>query len=330
MACWWNLRCLDAIDAAPTPGPENIGRRAPCAAHPSSDLKVRRGLGFVDGAPRTVDRRPLLGDDLRRRLLGGTVLHIAREHGALAGLAEADLVHGDCKPSNFLVSDKDDIILTDFGTCRERNAPADDAAVVGTPALRFIKCVKRRGAVAKRRPGGRAPTPSPTYSQAGCRSPPTTTIVPRSKPRPTRRSPTRRTPSLPDLLCASSRKGEADFDVAARVCAAFLREARLARVKVGTRTTPRSYRPFLMSSRTGARRACPGTTPGRSTWRTTARELCSCTLSRHSHRVRETRPPRPRPSYAVAPSSGGHTKKSKHAGCDDDTPGGCGGGRRRG
>ena len=33
----------------------------------------------------------------------------------------------------------------------------------------------------------------------------------------------------PDQLCASSRKGEAHFDAASSVCAAFLREARLAR-----------------------------------------------------------------------------------------------------
>ena len=33
----------------------------------------------------------------------------------------------------------------------------------------------------------------------------------------------------PELLCASSRKGEAPFDAASSVCAAFLREARLAR-----------------------------------------------------------------------------------------------------
>ena len=33
----------------------------------------------------------------------------------------------------------------------------------------------------------------------------------------------------PDQLCASSRKGQPDFDAAASACAAFLREARLAR-----------------------------------------------------------------------------------------------------
>ena len=98
------------------------GRGGPRAAgqHP-----ITRGWwgGFraAHGAARPVDRRPLLGDDLRRRLLGGDgPTYSGSMLSALAGSAEADLVHGDCKPSNFLVSDKDEIILTDFGTCRER------------------------------------------------------------------------------------------------------------------------------------------------------------------------------------------------------------------
>ena len=160
---------------------------------------------------------------------GETVLRIARSMlKALEGLSKADLVHGDCKPSNFLVSDKDAIILTDFGTCRERNAPADDAAVVGTP--RFASSSALRG---------EAPSPSDdleacAYALAYL----LTGRLPFAADYDDRTTLKASSNSLladakdavsPDLLCASSRRGERDFDAASSVCAAFLREARLAR-----------------------------------------------------------------------------------------------------
>mmetsp|Transcript_25122 Transcript_25122/g.65326 ORF Transcript_25122/g.65326 Transcript_25122/m.65326 type:complete len:409 (-) Transcript_25122:20-1246(-) len=160
---------------------------------------------------------------------GQTVLHIARSMlSALAGLCEADLVHGDCKPSNFLVSDKDEIILTDFGTCRERGAPSSDASVVGTP--RFASSSALRG---------EAPSPSDdleacayalAYLLTG-RLPFAADYDDRTTLKASSDSSLAdaKDAVAPDLLCASSRKGEAPFDAAASVCAAFLREARLAR-----------------------------------------------------------------------------------------------------
>jgi len=160
---------------------------------------------------------------------GGTVLHIARSMvEALKGLAEADLVHGDCKPSNFLVSDEDEIILTDFGTCRERNAPVDDASVVGTP--RFASSSALRG---------EAPCPSDdleacayalAYLLTG-RLPFASDYDDRTTLKASSDSSLAdaKDAVAPDQLCASSRKGEADFDAASGVCAAFLREARAAR-----------------------------------------------------------------------------------------------------
>ena len=160
---------------------------------------------------------------------GETVLRIARSMlKALEGLSKADLVHGDCKPSNFLVSDKDEIILTDFGTCRERNAPADDAAVVGTP--RFASSSALRG---------EAPSPSDdleacayalAYLLTG-RLPFAADYDDRTTLKASSDSALAdaKDAVAPEQLCASSRKGETPFDAAARVCAAFLREARLAR-----------------------------------------------------------------------------------------------------
>ena len=160
---------------------------------------------------------------------GETVLHIARSMlKALEGLSKADLVHGDCKPSNFLVSDEDEIILTDFGTCRERNAPADDAAVVGTP--RFASSSALRG---------EAPSPSDdleacayalAYLLTG-RLPFAADYDDRTTLKASSDSALAdaKDAVAPEQLCASSRKGETPFDAAARVCAAFLREARLAR-----------------------------------------------------------------------------------------------------
>ena len=147
---------------------------------------------------------------------------------ALAGLAEADLVHGDCKPSNFLVSDKDAIILTDFGTCRERGTTTTDSSVVGTP--RFASSSALRG---------EAPSPSDdleacayalAYLLTG-RLPFAADYDDRTTLKASSDSALAdaKDAVAPDLLCASSRKGEAPFDAAARVCAAFLREARLAR-----------------------------------------------------------------------------------------------------
>ena len=160
---------------------------------------------------------------------GETVLHIARSMvEALKGLAQSDLVHGDCKPSNFLVSDRDEIILTDFGTCRERNAPVDDAAVVGTP--RFASSSALRG---------EAPSPSDdleacayalAYLLTG-RLPFAADYDDRTTLKASSDSALAdaKDAVAPDLLCASSRKGEAPFDAASSVCAAFLREARAAR-----------------------------------------------------------------------------------------------------
>ena len=237
---------------------------------------------------------------------------------ALEGLSKADLVHGDCKPSNFLVSDKDEIILTDFGTCRERNAPADDAAVVGTP--RFASSTALRG---------EAPSPSDdleacayalAYLLTG-RLPFAADYDDRTTLKASSDSALAdaKDAVAPDLLCASSRKGEADFD-AASSCVCVPRSC--ARrgwpgVKVGTRTTPRSYLPFLMSSRTGARRACPGTTPGRSIWRTMARNLFFCVFVfavRHRSRVHRT-PAGPRPSFRRRPARRRRAgaSKSEHA-----------------
>ena len=163
---------------------------------------------------------------------GETVLHIAQSMlSALAGLCEADLVHGDCKPSNFLVSDKNQIILTDFGTCRERNAPADDAAVVGTQ--RFASSSALRG---------EAPSPSDdleacayalAYLLCG-RLPFAADYDDRTTLKASSDSSLAdaKDAVAPDQLCVSSRKGEAQFDAAASVCAAFLREARESRIQV--------------------------------------------------------------------------------------------------
>ena len=160
---------------------------------------------------------------------GNTVLRIARSMvSALAGLAEADLVHGDCKPSNFLVSDKDEIILTDFGTCRERGVISNDASVVGT--ARFASSSALRG---------EAPSPSDdleacayalAYLLTG-RLPFASDYDDRTTLKASSDSSLAdaKDAVAPDLLCASSRKGEADFDAAASACAAFLREARAAR-----------------------------------------------------------------------------------------------------
>ena len=137
MACWWDLRCLDAIDAAPTPGPAHAGASV---VEPLALLEHVPSAGLPeDGGEGSALLMARLGpaiDDLfwattcGAGFSGETVLHIARSmRNALAGVAEADLVHGDCKPSNFLVSDKDEIILTDFGTCRERGAPSSDSSV---------------------------------------------------------------------------------------------------------------------------------------------------------------------------------------------------------
>jgi len=160
---------------------------------------------------------------------GGTVLRIARSMvEALAGLAEADLVHGDCKPSNFLVSDEDEIILTDFGTCRERNAHADDAAVVGTP--RFASSSALRGEAPSLCDDLEACAYALAYLLTG-RLPFAADYDDRTTLKASSDSSLAdaKDAVAPDQLCASSRKGEEDFDAASSVCAAFLREARLAR-----------------------------------------------------------------------------------------------------
>ena len=131
-------------------------------------------------------------------------------------------------------------------------------------ALRFA-VVKRRGAVTKRRPGGRAGRCAYLLTRGAAelrdrlrRSVPTRVYF-----RPTRRWRTRRTPSRRTLLASSRRKGVADFDAAARVCAAFLREAR-AGTALAPLTRPTTVRSaaaasFLMRAGLAARARRAGT-----------------------------------------------------------------------
>jgi len=162
---------------------------------------------------------------------GATVLHLARSMAAaLEGLAAADLVHGDCKPSNFLVAADDAVILTDFGTCRVRGAAApSDMSVIGTP--RFSAAAAMRGY---------APTPADdveacAYSLAYllCGKLPFAGDF-EGADGTTLKSATDSTLAdwkdavAPEALCVS-RRDDPHFGAAASTCAAFLREARAAR-----------------------------------------------------------------------------------------------------
>ena len=253
------------------------GRGAPRAAgkHPIT-RGWGRGFRAAHGAARPVDRRPLLGDDLRRRLLGGDGPTYSAEHGqSLKGLAEADLVHGDCKPSNFLVSDKDEIILTDSGRAasvmhlRTTRPSSAHRASASSSALR-----------------GEAPSPSDdleacayalAYLLTG-RLPFVADYDDRTTLKASSDSSLAdaKDAVAPDLLCASSRKGEAPFDAAARVCAAFLREARLARGQ-GRDPDFAALVPSFSDVEPDWRAAgVSWDDPGRYTWRTTARNLLFC------------------------------------------------------
>lgn len=162
---------------------------------------------------------------------GATVLYLADNMVfALEGLARADLVHGDCKPSNFLVAADHAAILTDFGTCRERGAPSPDTSVVGTP--RFSSAAALRG---------EPPTPADdleacAYSLSYLLCGKLPFVGDFEEDGTTLKASTDSTLAdakdavAPEALCAS-RRDDPHFDAAATTCATFLREARLARLE---------------------------------------------------------------------------------------------------
>lgn len=90
-------------------------------------------MDYIDG----VNLRALCGG---RRLTEGLVVHVMRAlfrslmiaHGNRRGNSEANVVHGDLKPENIMVSSHGDVFLTDFGISRVVEGRVVTSSVIGT------------------------------------------------------------------------------------------------------------------------------------------------------------------------------------------------------
>ncbi len=90
-------------------------------------------MDYIDG----VNLRALSGG---RKLTEGLVVHVMRAlfrslmiaHGNRRGNSEANVVHGDLKPENIMVSSHGDVFLTDFGISRVVEGRVVTSSVIGT------------------------------------------------------------------------------------------------------------------------------------------------------------------------------------------------------
>lgn len=90
-------------------------------------------MDYIDG----VNLRALSGG---RKLTEGLVVHVMRAlfrslmiaHGNRRGNSEANVVHGDLKPENIMVSSHGDVFLTDFGISRVVEGRVVTSSIIGT------------------------------------------------------------------------------------------------------------------------------------------------------------------------------------------------------